>query len=100
MLRQRSDAAFLTIGVYRTSQRSARDVSDAVLVSDMNSRVGADRTVRIWDVSGNAQLITLRSQRRPIQRIAFSPDGATLASTSLDGTVQLWDAQAGHRLRN
>jgi hypothetical protein len=46
LLPQRSDAAFLTIRVYRTSHRSTRDASAAVLVSDMNSRVGADHPVR------------------------------------------------------
>ena len=32
---------------------------------------------------------------RTVYSLAFAPDGATLASTSLDDTVRLWDLAAG-----
>jgi WD40 repeat protein len=54
---------------------------------------GADRTIRIWNVTIGAQILTLRGHRRAIERLAFSPDGTTLASTTLDGTVELWASE-------
>jgi len=53
-----------------------------------------DNTVRIWNsqrLSGNAASYTY-SHDRPIQGVAWSPDGAYLASLDSSGTAKLWDA--------
>jgi|KBSSwiStaDraftv2_1062776.scaffolds.fasta_scaffold554637_2 hypothetical protein len=63
---QRNDAAFLTIRVYRTSHRSTRDANDAVLVSDMNSRVGADRLVRADVIPGTPRHVWALTSTRVI----------------------------------
>jgi WD40 repeat protein len=39
---------------------------------------------------------TLRGHTQEVNRIAWSPDGHFLASSSFDGTVCLWDTQTGH----
>jgi WD40 repeat protein len=53
---------------------------------------GEDRTVRIWDVTTGLELLTIKEHIEEVRSIAFSPDGKTLASGSLDGAVKLWSA--------
>ena len=40
-------------------------------------------------------LYTLRGHEQEINRLAWSPDGRYLASSSFDSTVKIWDTQAG-----
>jgi WD40 repeat protein len=42
---------------------------------------------------------TLRGHTGPIGRLAWSPDGRTLASPSADGTIRLWSAETSECLR-
>jgi WD40 repeat protein len=47
--------------------------------------------VRCWNISDGRLLATLNAHQGSVWRIAMSPDGQRLASTSSDRTVILWD---------
>lgn len=56
--------------------------------------VAADLTPRLWDLSG-APVGVLEGHTGPVTSAAFSPDAATLATVSLDGTLRTWSAVDG-----
>ncbi|MGO9463319.1 MAG: WD40 repeat domain-containing protein, partial [Isosphaeraceae bacterium] len=49
----------------------------------------------IFDVAARAEVLRLRGHTNSIYALAFSPDGKTLASGSMDQTVKLWDVESG-----
>ncbi len=53
---------------------------------------GHDKTIRIWDVAGAQNLLTLKGHAGAVLNLAFSPDGNTLATSSADRTIKLWEA--------
>ncbi|MDF2751910.1 MAG: hypothetical protein K0S82_292 [Gaiellaceae bacterium] len=60
----------------------------------LTAAVGIDRGIQLVDVgTGEVRRATGGSAGRPTW-VLFSPDGETVVSTNLDGTVTLWDAQS------
>ena len=54
-----------------------------------------DGTARLWDTATGTTRTTLTGHTGPVLGVAFSPDGATVATTSYDETARLWDATTG-----
>ena len=50
-----------------------------------------DRTVRIWDVATKAQLHVLHGHDAAVYGLGWNRAGTLLASSSVDGTVRLWN---------
>lgn len=51
--------------------------------------------IHLVNVEGGAAPLRLRGHSHWIYAVAFSPDGTTLASSSADCTVGLWDVASG-----
>src|SRR5258708_23010527 len=52
--------------------------------------------MKVWDLSWMGGEVTLHGQR-PVERVAFSPDGTLLATTS--GELRIWDVATMREIR-
>ncbi len=57
-----------------------------------------DGIIRLWDVETGALLLSLEGHHNDVNDLAFSRDGALLASGSDDDTIALWDVETGTRV--
>ena len=64
-----------------------------------------DDSVYLLDVAGGSVTATLKGHTAPVTSLAFSPNGALLASTGTvnlppkkDGSVRIWDVKTGQQL--
>ncbi len=97
-----------TIHVWRFGNDSQMQISHQELYSIPNA--GSDRfsgdgsllaglrgnDVKIWDAATGRELLTLVGHTGWVMGLSFSPDGKSLASTSLDGTVKIWSLTPGN----
>ena len=58
-----------------------------------------DGTVKIWNRSSGACLLTIAAHALPVTATVFTPDGTRVISGSDDGTVRIWSATNGSAVR-
>jgi WD40 repeat protein len=58
-------------------------------------RQDPDYRVYLWEVATGQRVQAYEGHQQQVFLLSFSPDGRTLASGSQDGTVLLWDVNAG-----
>jgi WD40 repeat protein len=66
--------------------------SDRFALSSDGKTVAIPRlnTIGLWNLAARREVVTLKGHTGPVAAMAFSPDGALLATASGDGTVRLW----------
>jgi WD40 repeat protein len=50
-------------------------------------------TVKLWDAETGKELVTLTGHENAVVHVAYRPDGQQLATTSIDGTIKLWNGK-------
>ena len=60
---------------------------------------GGDKTVRLWDINTGSEIYSLKSHKKWVSSVAFSPNGEIIASGSADRTVIIWDLNTGIKIR-
>jgi len=75
-------------------------VSSGSTLREVLASVRRYEVVKLWDVASGRELRSLRGHSSYVTSVAFSSDGRTLASASVDRTVKLWDAGSGRELRS
>jgi WD40 repeat protein len=52
----------------------------------------------VWDAKTGDNVHKLESHREGCLCVTYSPDGKRLVSGSVDGAIQIWDAESGQEL--
>ena len=69
--------------------------SYALAWSPDGSRIAAGdgQLVRVWDAASGKPMVQYTGHSEDVFAVAWSPDGTLVATTSVDGTVQVWRPQ-------
>jgi WD40 repeat protein len=84
----------------RTVQGPLPPVRNAVLsahATHLAVSISRENVARLYDCETGAER-ELAGHRDFVSGLAFSPDGSTLATGSIDGTIRLWDTTSGESI--
>jgi len=57
-----------------------------------------DGTVKVWELSDDKEVLTLKGHTNRVFTAAFSPDGHRVVTGSLDRTARIWEVESGREL--
>ena len=79
------------------SARLGKGIIEEIAYSPDGGRLAVASGIGIWiyDAFTGAEVALFRGHTRSVLSVAYSRDGRTLATTSSDNTVRLWDAATG-----
>ncbi|MDF1744678.1 MAG: SUMF1/EgtB/PvdO family nonheme iron enzyme [Gimesia sp.] len=81
----------------RTIPGHSRDVNCLAVTPDGKYAVsgGADRLIKVWDLSNGTLASTLKGHSRDVYCVAVTPNGKQIISGSRDRTLKVWDLRSG-----
>src|SRR5262249_2153471 len=82
--------------------KADEDAASLSLASSPDSKTLAavwEQTVCVWDVGSGEELRRFGPREERLGSLAIAPDGRTLVTGSLSGTVRLWDLATGKETR-
>ena len=73
------------------------EITGNIAYSPDGNRLAVAGSIGVWIYKAQTirVLNLLSGHRAPVTSVSFSPDGQTIASGSLDGTIRLWDTGTG-----
>lgn len=66
---------------------------------DTATRTCISGAARVWRIESGELLLTLAGHQKQVDSVAFAPDGKSLASSSNDKTIRIWDTENGALVR-
>ena len=92
----------LTLNGHAEHIRSITFSPDGAMIASAEVLNENEYVIRLWDAKKGNNLKTIanmmnveRGDRLPVNAVAFSPDGETLASIDVSGEIHLWDVETG-----